>query len=144
MDLGQTTAVNHIQLVWEAAYGQAYQIQTSNDGVNWTTIYATTTGIGGVDDFEWRVAGVNHLIWLLDMTIRGQDGLQMVRDFVREGRSVPLPPGRGEWHEPFVDRWKLKLELFDPRPGIHPLGQFRRRRPAGWRPLSQRTARSGG
>src|SRR5437870_8391780 len=26
---------------------------------------------GGVEDFEMRVAGVNHLIWLLDMTIRG-------------------------------------------------------------------------
>jgi alpha-galactosidase len=25
---------------------------------------------------------------------------------------VPLPPSRGDWHEPFVDRWKLKLDLF--------------------------------
>jgi len=84
---------------------------------------------GDVEDFEWRVAGVNHLIWLLDMTIRGQDGLQMVRDFVRDGRTVPLPPGRGEWHEPFVDRWKLKLELFDlygalPAAGDRHLAEF--------------------
>ena len=53
----------------------------------------------------------------------------MVRDFVREGRSVPLPPGRGEWHEPFVDRWKLKLELFDlygalPAAGDRHLAEF--------------------
>ena len=66
-----------------------------------------------VDDFEMRVAGVNHLIWLLDMTIRGQDGLQMVRDFVADGRPLPIPDARGGWHEPFVDRWKLKLELFN-------------------------------
>jgi alpha-galactosidase/6-phospho-beta-glucosidase family protein len=84
---------------------------------------------GGVDDFEWRVAGVNHLIWLLDMTIRGQDGLQMVRDFVSDGRSVPLPPSRGDWHEPFVDRWKLKLDLFDvygalPAAGDRHLAEF--------------------
>ena len=39
--------------------------------------------------------------------------LQMVREFVSQGRQLPLPPSRGEWHEPFVDRWKLKLELFD-------------------------------
>ena len=65
-----------------------------------------------VNDFEMRVAGINHLIWLLDMTIRGRDGLQMVRDWASEGRSLPLPPSRGEWHEPFVDRWKLKLKLF--------------------------------
>jgi alpha-galactosidase len=84
---------------------------------------------GSVEDFEMRVAGVNHLIWLLDMTIRGQDGLQMVRDFVTEGRAVPMPPGRGAWHEPFVDRWKLKLQLFDvygalPAAGDRHLAEF--------------------
>jgi alpha-galactosidase/6-phospho-beta-glucosidase family protein len=82
-----------------------------------------------VDDFEMRVAGVNHLIWLIDMTIRGQDGLQMVRDFVAEGRPLPIPPARGGWHEPFVDRWKLKLELFDvygalPAAGDRHLAEF--------------------
>jgi alpha-galactosidase/6-phospho-beta-glucosidase family protein len=84
---------------------------------------------GDVADFEMRVAGVNHLIWLLEMTIRGQDGLQMVRDFVRDGRPLPVPPSRGEWHEPFVDRWKLKLELFDvygalPAAGDRHLAEF--------------------
>src|SRR5579884_355664 len=57
VDLGQTTTIKHIQLVWENAYGQAYQIQTSNDGTNWTTIYSTTTGIGGVDDFDVSGSG---------------------------------------------------------------------------------------
>jgi alpha-galactosidase/6-phospho-beta-glucosidase family protein len=84
---------------------------------------------GSVSDFEMRVAGVNHLIWILEMTIRARDGLQMVRDFVAEGRSVPLPPARGDWHEPFVDRWKLKLKLFDvygalPAAGDRHLAEF--------------------
>ncbi|HEV3171273.1 MAG TPA: discoidin domain-containing protein [Actinocrinis sp.] len=57
VDLGQTTTISHIQLVWEAAYGQAYQIQTSPDGTNWTTIYSTTTGVGGVDDFNVSGSG---------------------------------------------------------------------------------------
>src|SRR5437899_9296389 len=78
-----------------------------------------------VDDFEMRVAGVNHLIWLLDMTIRGQDGLQMVRDFVADGRPLPIPDARGGWHEPFVDRLKLKLVFYNyyvahPAAGVHP------------------------
>ena len=82
-----------------------------------------------VDDFEMRVAGVNHLIWLLDMTIRGQDALQMVRDFVADGRPLPVPDARGGWHEPFVDRWKLKLELFNvygalPAAGDRHLAEF--------------------
>ena len=57
VDLGQTTAIKHIQLIWEDAYGQAYQIQTSPDGTNWTTIYSTTTGIGGVETFDVTGSG---------------------------------------------------------------------------------------
>ena len=38
VDLGQVTTISHIQLVWEAAYATAYQIQVSADGINWTTI----------------------------------------------------------------------------------------------------------
>lgn len=80
-------------------------------------------------DFEWRVAGVNHLIWLLEMTIRGQDGLAMVREFVAAGRPLPIPTARGAWHEPFTDRWKLKLELFQlygalPAAGDRHLAEF--------------------
>jgi hypothetical protein len=36
-----------VQLNWEAAYGKAFQIQTSADGTTWTTVYSTTTGTGG-------------------------------------------------------------------------------------------------
>jgi alpha-galactosidase len=84
---------------------------------------------GSADDFEWRVAGLNHMIWLLDMTIRGRDGLHMVREFVADGRPLPVPQARGGWHEPFVDRWKLKLELFDvygslPAAGDRHLAEF--------------------
>ena len=40
-----------------------------------------------------------------------------------------MPPGRGAWHEPFVDRWKLKLQLFDvygalPAAGDRHLAEF--------------------
>ena len=37
VDLGQTYNINHVTLNWEAAYGRAYQIQTSTDGTTWTT-----------------------------------------------------------------------------------------------------------
>jgi hypothetical protein len=47
VDLGATHTITTVVLAWEAAYGKAFQIQTSNDTVNWTTIYSTTTGTGG-------------------------------------------------------------------------------------------------
>ena len=57
VDLGQVTAISHIQLAWESAYASAYQIQVSNDGTNWTTIYATTSGGGGFEDFDVTGSG---------------------------------------------------------------------------------------
>ena len=50
VDLGQSYNISHVTLNWEAAYGRAYQLQTSPDGNTWTTIFSTTTGDGGTDD----------------------------------------------------------------------------------------------
>jgi hypothetical protein len=47
VDLGSTATVSQVVLEWEAAYATAFQIQTSADGTNWTTIYSTTAGTGG-------------------------------------------------------------------------------------------------
>nr|WP_282206428.1 discoidin domain-containing protein [Kitasatospora fiedleri] len=49
VDLGSVSSISKVQLNWETAYGKAYQIQTSNDGTTWTTIYSTTTGAGGTE-----------------------------------------------------------------------------------------------
>ena len=47
-------------LNWEAAYATAFQIQTSADGTNWTTIYSTTTGTGGVQTLN--VSGTGRYV----------------------------------------------------------------------------------
>jgi chitosanase len=50
IDLGATNSISHVKLTWEAAYGKAYQVQTSNNGTAWSTIFSTTTGNGATDD----------------------------------------------------------------------------------------------
>ncbi|SDI13918.1 carbohydrate-binding protein [Nonomuraea jiangxiensis] len=51
VDLGATYTINRVRLLWEAAYGSAYQIQTSPNGsAPWTTIRTVTGGNGGEDD----------------------------------------------------------------------------------------------
>lgn len=50
VDLGASYNINRVTLNWEAAYGKGYQIQTSANGTDWTTIYTTTAGDGGIDD----------------------------------------------------------------------------------------------
>ncbi len=57
VDLGQSYAINHVTLNWETAYARSYQIQTSQDGSNWTPIYSTTTGDGGTDDLAVNGTG---------------------------------------------------------------------------------------
>ncbi|WP_191293889.1 discoidin domain-containing protein [Kitasatospora herbaricolor] len=57
VDLGSTVTIGQVVLVWEAAYAKAYQIQTSTDGANWTTINATTTGAGGTETLNVTGSG---------------------------------------------------------------------------------------
>jgi hypothetical protein len=57
VDLGQSYAINHVTLNWEAAFGRAYQLQTSPDGATWTTVFSTTTGDGGIDDLAVNGTG---------------------------------------------------------------------------------------
>jgi hypothetical protein len=57
VDLGATHTISQVVLNWEAAYGTAYQIQTSNDGSTWTNIYSTTTGTGGVQTLNVTGSG---------------------------------------------------------------------------------------
>jgi hypothetical protein len=47
VDLGSSKSICQVVLDWEAAYATAFQIQTSTDNANWTTIYSTTSGTGG-------------------------------------------------------------------------------------------------
>ncbi|HWZ51359.1 MAG TPA: discoidin domain-containing protein [Granulicella sp.] len=49
VDLGSPLLINKVVLYWQAAYGVQYQIQVSNDSVNWTTAFNQVNGQGGVE-----------------------------------------------------------------------------------------------
>src|SRR5450759_2422248 len=57
VDLGATASVTGVTLIWEAAYGKSFQIQTSPDATTWTSIYSTTTGTGGVQTLNITGSG---------------------------------------------------------------------------------------
>jgi hypothetical protein len=57
VDLGATHTISQVALNWETAFATAYQIQTSNDGSTWTTIYSTTAGTGGVQTLNVTGSG---------------------------------------------------------------------------------------
>ena len=57
VDLGASATISQVVLQWEAAYATAYQIQVSNDGSNWTNVYATTSATGGTQTLSVAGAG---------------------------------------------------------------------------------------
>ena len=57
VDLGAATTFQHVQLVWEAAYGRSYDLQVSDDDRDWRTVYSTAAGDGGVDDIDVTATG---------------------------------------------------------------------------------------
>jgi len=57
VDLGATHSICGVTLNWETAYGKAFQIQTSNDASNWTTVYTTSSGTGGTQALNLTGSG---------------------------------------------------------------------------------------
>lgn len=60
VDLGSTATVDRVVLNWETAYAKAFQIQTSADGTQWTTVYSTTSGTGGTQTLN--VSGTGRYV----------------------------------------------------------------------------------
>lgn len=61
VDLGAVKTVNRVKLNWEAAYGKSYKIQVSLDANNWTDVYSTTTGDGGIDDIVFSPTSARYV-----------------------------------------------------------------------------------
>lgn len=61
IDLDQPTKVNKVTLYWEAAYGKSYQIQTSDDAVNWTDVYSTIDSDGGIDEIAFDTVTTRYI-----------------------------------------------------------------------------------
>jgi hypothetical protein len=49
LDMGMNIPFSTVELHWEAAYGKVYNIDVSDDGVTWTTVYSETNGSGGTE-----------------------------------------------------------------------------------------------
>lgn len=68
VDLGASTAIRTLQLVWDPAYAKSYEVQLSDDGTNWRTVHTTTTGNGDIDTINVS-ASARHV--RLNLTARG-------------------------------------------------------------------------
>ncbi|MFG3600974.1 discoidin domain-containing protein [Micromonospora chersina] len=92
VDLGGTATVDQIELVWEAAYARAFQLQVAGDPAGpWQTIYSTTTGTGGTQTLA--VAGTGRYVRLYG-TARATGYGYSLWEFKVYGTTGPgQPPG---------------------------------------------------
>lgn len=61
VDLGTASTIHSVMLHWEVAYGKSYEIQTSIDNSQWTTVYSTTNGDGGVDHITFNPVDARYV-----------------------------------------------------------------------------------
>ncbi|KRF10021.1 hypothetical protein ASG89_00255 [Paenibacillus sp. Soil766] len=61
VDLGSSQSIQKVALNWESAYGKEYQIRVSDDATNWTTVYSTTTGDGGINDISFEPVNARYV-----------------------------------------------------------------------------------
>jgi 4-amino-4-deoxy-L-arabinose transferase-like glycosyltransferase len=57
VDLGTVTPIHRVQLTWEAAYAQSYELQVSDNAQDWTTVYHMDQGQGGVESIKVAAQG---------------------------------------------------------------------------------------
>ena len=104
VDLGSIQPLCLVTLRWEAAYATAFQLQLSNDGTNWTTAYATTTGTGGVQNLP--VAGSARYVRMNGISRSSAYGFSLyeMRVLPSAGLDTDLAP-EGDGGSLSTSRW---------------------------------------
>ncbi|WNI14540.1 glycoside hydrolase family 3 C-terminal domain-containing protein [Actinacidiphila sp. ITFR-21] len=103
VDLGTSQSICGVTLNWETAYGKAFQVQTSGDGQNWTTVYSTTAGTGGTETHDFTATGRYVRMY---GTVRGTAYGYSLWEFTvltPGGTTTTPPPGGGDGNCPWVN-----------------------------------------
>jgi endoglucanase Acf2 len=99
VDLGSTFNINEVKLNWENAAGKDYQIQVSQDAVNWTTIQSVTGNTtSGVHDYR-GLSGTGRYVRMYGTARDTQYGYSLF-DFNVYGTGTTAgvtPLGRSAW-----------------------------------------------
>jgi hypothetical protein len=89
VDLGAQKTVGAVSFIWQSAYAQAFDVQVSNDMANWTTVYSTTTGTGGVENIAFTPVQARYvrMLGLKRATVFGYS----LYEFYVYAKQVPTP-----------------------------------------------------
>ncbi|MFJ2954102.1 discoidin domain-containing protein [Streptomyces sp. NPDC087270] len=90
VDLGASVPLCSVGLNWETAYATAYQIQVSDDATNWTTVYSTTTGTGGIQNID--VTGTGRYVRVYTTARATAYGVSLWEFSVHLAAGTTTPP----------------------------------------------------
>lgn len=93
IDMQVQKSVSAVTILWEAAFGRNYQIQLSNDNVNWTTIRTVTNGDGGTDALT-GLSGTGRFLRMLG-TARGTQFGYSIFELQITATNPPVDAGAG-------------------------------------------------
>ncbi|WP_329134097.1 discoidin domain-containing protein [Streptomyces sp. NBC_01476] len=102
VDLGSSQTLCGAQLSWETAYAKAYQIQVSDNGSTWNTVYSTTNGPGGVENLSFT--GTGRYVRMYGTVRATQYGYSLWEFTLLTpgGTGTTPPPGGGNGDCPWV------------------------------------------
>ena len=88
VDLQATYNVTEVKLNWENAYATSFQVQFSSNAVDWTTIYSTTTGTGGIQDLT-GLSGTGRYVRVYGTVRKTQYGYSLWEFEIYGNLAVP-------------------------------------------------------
>ncbi len=94
VDLGQEKTVGRAIVRWKSSYyAHNYELQVSNDDANWSTVYSTTEGAGGSQEFLFVQTGARYA--RLYMTLNHESNYRISELEIYSGTpgNVPAAPG---------------------------------------------------
>jgi F5/8 type C domain len=112
VDLGSSQSICQVVLQWEAAYATAYQIQVSDNGTSWTSVYNTTTGTGGTQTLT--VSGTGRYVRMYGTARATGYGYSLWEFVIHTGTtSSPSPTPTGS-QLPGGGSLGPNVKIFDP------------------------------
>ncbi|MEW2548828.1 discoidin domain-containing protein [Streptomyces sp. NPDC047002] len=96
VDLGKSYNLTHATLTWEASTASAYQLQTSDDGTNWRTIYTNNNSPQDIQDTALSGSGRYVRVYATSRASQWGDSLYELALYGTPSDGTGTnPPGNG-------------------------------------------------
>lgn len=101
IDLENAFCLNRATLVWEAAYAKKYRLQTSLDGLEWTTVYTQTNSAGGTENISFDETPARYIRMYADERALTAYGVSLYEFEVYGTGRYQYDDGRGPEYSKF-------------------------------------------